>query len=173
MKRLIIKIIIIFILIICLIVVNNESGEKYYIENDSNSVIQLNKIKLFINYLKSNNYESAYDMLSDEDKTNKFSNIDEFKEFINSKYINSSKYDKSVEYEFVNGDPEAGQNLMIYNVYFSTNTIEDYMKALDEDYENIEFYSLNKLIISVFETLNGYKISIEEDEELPEMLKAE
>lgn len=173
MKKLIIKIVVIFILGICFIITNNISGEKYYIENDSNSVIQLRKLKLFIHYLKSDNYESAYEMLSDEDKNNKFLNINEFKEFINSKYINNAKYDKRVDYEFVNGDPEAGQNLMIYNIYFSTNTVDDYMKALEEDYENIEFYSLNKLEFSIFETSNGYKISIKEEEPLPEMLKAE
>lgn len=173
MNKVIIKILIIFLLLVVTFSIITKNTNEYEDNIDFNSVIQLRKLKLFIYYINNNNFEASYELLSNETKNNKFKTANELENFIKNTYINEEKCEKEVIFEYKNGSVE--KDLKEYILYFSVKNIEDYMNALNSDYENIQFYSLNQLQCDIYlDDDNMYKIDITEiSNEKEESLRAE
>lgn len=129
---------------------NNVSGakEKYRLTN----------VKKFIKNIEEIKYEEAYNLLSDKCKEEKFyNNIEAFKEFIKTYFIDYNKPEKIIYYEKVE---ENGSSKNI-RVTFAIKDANDYYDA-PTDEQGIKYYQINTLDILIEEeSLFNYKYYIQ------------
>jgi len=140
------------------IVTSNYLDEAEYKEN--NTVVDK-----FIDFCNNNNYESAYELLSDECKKELYPSLTDFEEKYCKKYF-SSKKQYNLQ-SWVNGEEyntykiRIIDDLLVTGDYSDSKKYEDYITINDEGKININGYIKNEKIDKAIEK-DGIKIYIDE-----------
>ena len=168
MKKIVRKSIFLFILIILLVVqlFARKEDSRYDLEGNKNfEDIRVEYAKNFITLITYEQYELAYDMLTDDCKKELADNdIEKFKNIMKTKVYSYGNIPKTFNYDEVDSEPVEKDGKMIYSqkVYISHASLGRYTFSEDEMkdvYEYIKVVMINFIIYE--EGPYNYKLSIQ------------